>query len=154
MVERYDSARVPVTLSAADGAVCVRGDQEALARVLVNLVDNAARFAASRVEVNLVAADGVARLTVTDDGPGVKEADRERVFERFTRLDEARARGTDDSGAGLGLAIVRSIVTSFGGTITLDVAAASWRSPPAVPPSSATASVRADVIMGRWTQIP
>ena len=123
VVERYDSARVPVTLSAADGAVCVRGDQEALARVLVNLVDNAARFAASRVEVNLVAADGVARLTVTDDGPGVKEADRERVFERFTRLDEARARGTDDSGAGLGLAIVRSIVTSFGGTITLDFAA-------------------------------
>ncbi len=65
----------------------------------------------------------MASLTVTDDGPGVPEADRERVFERFTRLDESRARGTDDSGAGLGLAIVRSIVTNFGGTITLEDAA-------------------------------
>ena len=123
VVERYNNARVPVTLSSADGALCVRGDQEALARVLVNLVDNAVRLAASRVDVAVAGADGVASLTVTDDGPGVPEADRERVFERFTRLDESRARGTDDSGAGLGLAIVRSIVTNFGGTITLEDAA-------------------------------
>ncbi len=56
-------------------------------------------------------------LTVTDDGPGIAEADRARVFERFTRLDEARRR--DDAGAGLGLAIVERIVARHGGTVAV-----------------------------------
>ncbi len=130
VVERYDDARVPVVVeSAGDGELRVRGDHEALSRVLVNLVDNAVRFADSRVVVGLAASGDEATVSVVDDGPGVPEADRERVFERFTRLDESRARGADDSGAGLGLAIARSIVVSHGGTITLAAAGGGDGSP-------------------------
>ena len=59
-----------------------------------------------------------AQLVVSDDGPGVPEADRSRVFERFTRLDEARDR--DRAGAGLGLSIVAGVVSRHGGTVTVD----------------------------------
>ena len=59
-------------------------------------------------------------ITVTDDGPGIPAADRDRVFERFTRLDDARARADgSEGGAGLGLAIVRELVRRHGGTVTL-----------------------------------
>ena len=58
-----------------------------------------------------------AHVTVTDDGPGIPAADRERVFDRFTRLDDARAR--DAGGSGLGLAIVRELVRRHGGTVAL-----------------------------------
>ena len=56
-------------------------------------------------------------VTVTDDGPGIPAADRERVFDRFTRLDDAR--GRDSGGTGLGLAIVRELVAAHGGSVTL-----------------------------------
>jgi signal transduction histidine kinase len=59
----------------------------------------------------------VVRLRVDDDGPGIPEADRERVFERFVRLDDARAR--DDGGSGLGLAIVAELVAAHGGTVAI-----------------------------------
>ncbi|WP_412753730.1 sensor histidine kinase [Krasilnikovia sp. M28-CT-15] len=95
----------------------VTGDPDALARVVANLLDNAVRHAATTVEL-AVAADGAYRsITVTDDGPGIPAADRERVFDRFTRLDDARAR--DAGGTGLGLAIVRELVRRHGGTVTL-----------------------------------
>ena len=61
--------------------------------------------------------DGVVELVVSDDGPGVPAADRERIFQRFVRLDEARDRRT--GGVGLGLAIVRDLVTTHGGTMNL-----------------------------------
>jgi signal transduction histidine kinase len=93
------------------------GDADDLRRVLANLVDNAGRHARERVEL-AVTADGPYHLvTVTDDGPGIAAADRDRVFDRFTRLDDARAR--DAGGAGLGLAIVRELVRRHGGTVRL-----------------------------------
>jgi signal transduction histidine kinase len=93
------------------------GEPDALRRVVANLVDNAVRHARDRVRV-AVTRDGEQQLvTVTDDGPGIPVADRERVFERFTRLDGARAR--DAGGAGLGLAIVRELVDRHGGTVRL-----------------------------------
>jgi signal transduction histidine kinase len=93
----------------------VRGDPDRLRQVVRNLVDNAARHARSTVTLRLQAEAGSAVLTVADDGPGIPPAERERIFERFTRLDEARA--TDNGGYGLGLAITREIVAAHGGTV-------------------------------------
>jgi signal transduction histidine kinase len=96
-------------------------EPDAIGRVVANLLDNAERHARSRVGVEVVDEGGYARITVCDDGPGIPPADRERVFDRFTRLDDARAR--DGGGSGLGLAIVRELVRRHGGTVTLgDVA--------------------------------
>jgi signal transduction histidine kinase len=117
VAERYGEAR----LSVCD-PVLVRGDALDLSRVLTNLMDNAARHTSSKIEVALTA-DGV--LTVTDDGPGIPEQDRERVFNRFTRLDSGRSR--DEGGTGLGLAIVRETVRAHGGTVTLEDAAPGLR---------------------------
>jgi signal transduction histidine kinase len=96
----------------------VRGDPDRLRQVVRNLVDNAARHARSTVTLRLQAEAGSAVLTVADDGPGIPPAERERIFERFTRLDEARA--TDNGGYGLGLAITREIVAAHGGTVTAE----------------------------------
>jgi signal transduction histidine kinase len=119
---RYATARVPVRADAA-GACVVAGDQDALARLLVNLLDNAVRHAASQVCVSVRQEGGWAVLTVTDDGPGIPPEDAERVFGRFARLDDARARAGEDSageeGAGLGLAIVRSTAEAHGGSVSL-----------------------------------
>lgn len=98
-------------------AARLRGDASALAQVVRNLVDNAVRHARSRVTLHLVESGLGVELRVDDDGAGVPDEQRERVFERFVRLDEARSR--DDGGSGLGLAIVREIVTAHGGTTTL-----------------------------------
>jgi len=95
----------------------VPGDRDALARAVMNLLENAGRYAVTRVDVSLRHVDGHLRMTVSDDGPGIPLEERERVFERFTRLDEGRAR--DDGGAGLGLAIVREIVAKHGGRIDI-----------------------------------
>lgn len=100
----------------------VRGDDRLLGRVVRNLVDNAVRHAERTVTVALATVDGDAVLTVDDDGHGVPEADRARVFERFVRLDEGRAR--DVGGSGLGLAIVDAVVRGHGGTVTVSAAPA------------------------------
>ncbi|MGK8500362.1 sensor histidine kinase [Nocardia asiatica] len=108
--------RVTVDLAAPDDAVVVTGSRTQLARVLGNLVDNAQRHAASTVLVTVErGADGRIVLSVADDGPGVPQADRDRIFQRFVRLDDARTR--DEGGAGLGLAIVRDVVERHGGAI-------------------------------------
>ncbi|MEV7759767.1 sensor histidine kinase [Curtobacterium flaccumfaciens] len=101
----------------AISAARVLGDERVLAGVVRNLVDNAVRHASTRVAVSLTEHDGSAVLTVDDDGTGVPEDERERVFERFVRLDEARSR--DAGGAGLGLAIVRDAVRAHGGETTV-----------------------------------
>jgi len=99
-------------------AAQVLGDRDQLARAVHNLTENASRYATSTVTMTLGERDGLAVLTVEDDGPGIAPAERERVFERFTRLDEAR--GADAGGTGLGLAITRDIVEGHGGQITID----------------------------------
>ncbi len=111
-----DAAAVRVDGSAISAAR-VLGDERVLAGVVRNLVDNAVRHASTRVAVSLTEHDGSAVLTVDDDGTGVPEDERERVFERFVRLDEARSR--DAGGAGLGLAIVRDAVRAHGGDTTV-----------------------------------
>ncbi|MFB6436743.1 ATP-binding protein [Streptomyces sp. NPDC056411] len=108
--------RVPVRLGELAGLE-VAGSRGQLGRVLGNLLDNAQRHAAGGVEVAVVRAGAWAVLRVEDDGPGVPEEERERIFERFVRLDEARAR--DDGGAGLGLAIARDVAVRHGGTLSV-----------------------------------
>lgn len=96
----------------------VRGRPEDLARVMRNLLDNAARYARSRIDVRLTTDSDSAVLEVIDDGPGIPEAERSRVFDRFVRMDDARSRSS--GGTGLGLAIVHDAVTAHGGTVGLD----------------------------------
>jgi signal transduction histidine kinase len=88
-----------------------------LERVVANLVDNARRHARSRVDLTFRRTTEGAVLAVADDGAGIPEADRDRVFDRFSRLDDARDR--DSGGIGLGLAIVRELVHRRGGDISL-----------------------------------
>jgi signal transduction histidine kinase len=100
----------------------VHGDAIALGQVVRNLMDNAARHAHEQVRV-AVRDSGIdhgnnVAIIVEDDGPGIPESDRQRVFERFVRLDEARAR--DVGGSGLGLAIVREVVAGHGGSVEID----------------------------------
>ena len=90
-----------------------------------NLVDNAARHADGAIALALRETGDHVELSVEDDGLGIAEDQRERVFERFVRLDEARAR--DAGGSGLGLAIVKEIVAAHGGTVTVSSAAAGRR---------------------------
>jgi heavy metal sensor kinase len=100
--------------------VSVRGEANALRRALLNLVENAIKYtpAGGKVELALVPDDGWAVVTVSDTGIGVAPADVERIFEPFVRLDTARTR--DTGGAGLGLAIARSIVVAHGGTLGVE----------------------------------
>ncbi len=95
----------------------VRGDADGLRRVVANLAENAARHARSRVALSVTEDGERVRMRVDDDGPGIAPGDRERVFERFVRLDEARAR--DAGGSGLGLAIVAELVAAHGGTAVI-----------------------------------
>jgi signal transduction histidine kinase len=95
----------------------IRGRQDELTRMVGHLLDNAARHATSIVMVSLRTSPRVVELTVDDDGPGIDAADRDRIFERFSRLDDARTR--DEGGAGLGLAVVRSTAERSGGTVTV-----------------------------------
>ncbi len=108
--------RVPVdTAQVSAGRVHGRRDQ--LARVVRNLLDNAARHASSRVALQLRTDANTVELVVDDDGPGIRPEDRERVFDRFTRLDDGRAR--DAGGLGLGLSMVKATVEQHGGTVEI-----------------------------------
>ncbi len=109
--------RVPVDTGRVS-AGRVHGRRDQLQRVVRNLLDNAARHASSTVAVGLVTADDVVELTVDDDGPGIRPEDRDLVFERFTRLDDGRAR--DAGGLGLGLSMVKAITEHHGGTVVIE----------------------------------
>lgn len=112
--------RQPVDLreiaSATGQAAVVLGDDELLRRLVDNLVGNARRHA-STVQVTTSVEQGRAVLDVDDDGPGIAVADRERVFDRWVRLDTSRSRA--GGGAGLGLALVREIARTHGGDVTV-----------------------------------
>ncbi|MEV7602409.1 HAMP domain-containing sensor histidine kinase [Kitasatospora sp. NPDC089797] len=109
------SAGRPAFLAVSLETAPVPGAELRLGRLVRNLLDNAARHARTAVAVSVTVEDGCAVLTVTDDGPGIPPEDRERVFDRFVRLDDARSR--DTGGTGLGLALVRAIARGVGGTI-------------------------------------
>jgi two-component system OmpR family sensor kinase len=119
LVPLADAGRIDLGVSSAI-AISVRGDPDDLRTLLRNLVDNAVRYtgAGGRVDVSVEeeSAGGAraARLTVSDDGPGIPPEERERVFDRFYR----RA-GTTPPGSGLGLSIVKSIADAHGATLTL-----------------------------------
>lgn len=95
----------------------VMGNAAQLHRIVRNLVDNAMRHASSRIVLALDVEDTTVVLGVGNDGPGIPEGDRVRIFERFVRLDDARAR--DDGGSGLGLAIVHDLVAAHGGSVSV-----------------------------------
>lgn len=105
------------TISVAGDVPAVTGDAQALSGVLRNLLDNASRAtgAEGTVQVLLRAEGATAVVDVVDDGPGVPEADRERIFERLVRLDAARS--ADAGGSGLGLAIARATARAYGGDL-------------------------------------
>lgn len=116
-VVREEAARargVPVSADIQPD-VLVRGHPDSLAMAVRNVLDNAERHATSRIDLRLDADHGRAVLSVCDDGAGIPAADRDRIFDRFVRLDDARAR--DDGGAGLGLAICRHVLDQHDGTI-------------------------------------
>jgi signal transduction histidine kinase len=124
---RYGRARVPVRTSAglAGRRLKAWGSSAELTRALTNLVDNAVRHARTGVVLDATAVGHQVEVTVTDDGHGIPVEDRERVFDRFTRLDEARDR--DSGGSGLGLAITRVLLRRSGGDVRLEDAAPGLR---------------------------
>ncbi|MGW4914537.1 sensor histidine kinase [Streptomyces sp. NPDC004270] len=118
LTEQYPLPERPLTLTCDSTApATARGNPDEYERLLRNLVDNAARHAAHRIQITIRNQDDWIVLTVHDDGPGVPTEDAERIFERFVRLDDARSR--DHGGTGLGLAIARDLAHRHRGTLTL-----------------------------------
>jgi signal transduction histidine kinase len=93
----------------------VHGDERRLTQVFRNILDNAARHAESMINVRIQRHPGEVVVTVENDGEIISPQDRDRVFERFARLDASRS--SDGGGSGLGLAISREIVVAHGGTV-------------------------------------
>jgi signal transduction histidine kinase len=106
-----------IAVTARIDAVRVWGSPHQLAQALRNLVDNAIRHASGSITLILRAEDDHAIIRIADDGPGIPPEQRERVFDRFVRLDESRDRAR--GGTGLGLAIVREIVRAHGGSVAV-----------------------------------
>lgn len=121
-VQRFrGNERVSVDTSGLSAAQ-VLGDAPQLARAVRNLLDNACQHGGPAVVVSLGEVDGEAVLSIADDGDGIPANMQERVFERFARVDEARAPSgaTATNGTGLGLSIAREIASAHGGTVTID----------------------------------
>ena len=111
-----DVALLPVITLAAPVPVTAAASPAEMALVLNNLLGNARRYATARIWVSVLPGAGqMVRVIVEDDGPGIPDADQVRVFDRFTRLDPDR--GGVTGGAGLGLALVKALVTGRGGTV-------------------------------------
>ena len=119
---RPNNAEQLLTLTGPDDQQTVDVDVDRIRQVLLNLIANAFAHARSSVNVVLQTELGMVSVAIVDDGPGIATADQARIFDRFVRLDAARARtaGTTENGAGLGLAISRSLVEAHGGTLTCE----------------------------------
>lgn len=100
------------------------GDPDRLAQVIRNVADNARLHSRGQVAITLTADDGVARIMIDNDGPVIPEADRQRIFERFVRLDDDRSR--DSGGSGLGLAISSAIMAAHFGRISAGESENGW----------------------------
>ena len=124
LVSTASTRTIPCTSKVPSEPVIVSGDRRQLDRMLRNLLENAERFARASIELDLRVVGERCTLDVVNDGPAIAVADRQRVFERFTRLDDSR--NQDHGGAGLGLAIVSEIVHAHHGTIEV-------LNPPAAP---------------------
>jgi signal transduction histidine kinase len=123
-------------------------DADELRRAVGNLIDNAVRHARTRVEVAARVDQSWAVIRVSDDGTGIAPKDRERVFERFTRLDDAR--GRNSGGAGLGLAIVRELVIRAGGTVAFIAVEPPWSTRAELRlPAAGTQQSRTDLVTDR-----
>lgn len=116
---RYLAKGVELTLAPGASGLLVSADPERLGQVLSNLLDNALRHtpAGGHVRVAATADPAKAVITVSDDGDGIPDDQVTSIFDRFHRVDEARA-SADGSGSGLGLTIARAIITDHGGTLT------------------------------------
>ncbi len=134
MAERYGAVRVPVTVSPPVKSLTASMPRGDLVRAVANLADNAVRHASSAVVLGAVRRGPGVEITVSDDGHGIAPSERERVFDRFARLDEARAR--DGGGSGLGLAIAQALVRRGGGEIRLEDAAPGLRAVISLPAGS------------------
>jgi two-component system sensor histidine kinase BaeS len=122
-----------------DDAAVVTGDPDRLAQVAANLVQNALKFARTRIEVTVETANGWARLSVSDDGPGIADADLPHVFERlYASRHQPQHK---EVGSGLGLAIVRELVTAMGGTVQATAADTGGACLSVVLPTASSASV-------------
>lgn len=97
--------------------VVLNGDAVALRRLFTNLLENAVKFGGG-VEVRVLGQEGFAVIEILDDGPGIPDDERERVFEPFYRREPSRNR--DTGGIGLGLAVVRSVARAHGGEVDLE----------------------------------
>jgi two-component system, OmpR family, sensor histidine kinase MtrB len=118
-VGQSTDAEVPIDIDAELAGVVVRADKRRLARVIANLLDNAAKYGNGATRVELRRKDGDVQIAVEDDGPGVPAADRDRIFQRFNRGTSARQRG-DVDGVGLGLALVKEHITIHGGRVWVE----------------------------------
>lgn len=116
--DRVGVERPALRIEGSVSPVRVAGDPDQLTRVLRNLVDNTVRHARERVTISLAVRDGQGEIVVGNDGPPIPPADRERIFDRFVRLDDSRSR--DAGGSGLGLAIARDIISTHEGTLSVD----------------------------------
>jgi two-component system sensor histidine kinase SenX3 len=109
-----------ISLATEVGPVQVSGSRRDVAIAVRNLLDNAVRHtpAGGLIKTELTAVNGDALLRITDTGEGIPTRDLDRVFERFYRVDSARARAT--GGTGLGLAIVKHVIESHGGSVEVE----------------------------------
>lgn len=125
IAEAVDRSRLPAEVKTIDLRVGgelprrVHGDPDQLTMAFRNLIDNAVRYSPeyTRVGIGLSSRDGIAQVTITDQGIGIAPENQERIFERFYRVDAARSRST--GGTGLGLSIVKHVVSNHGGEVAL-----------------------------------